>query len=386
MRIRSLLLGHPLPPSRRLLTAALFLLAGLGLAPAAVQAQSDLYAVSNIPVDATDDNAASARVAAHDSGHLIAFEMLVARLVPEDEIFNVPQLDPAGIGALVQEFSVDNERTSAVRYLATLNFRFNPEAVRNFLGSQQIPFAEIRSEPVLILPILEENRQVYLWRQPNQWRRAWDGFQLGAELVPMLLPLGDLTDISTVKASQALAGDTIPLESLAQRYNVSRIYLCHLVLGVDPSTGLATAELTLRRFGALQPEAPIYQSHLQREDESRNGFLQRIARAAIVEITEVWKQQNLLRLAEQSSIMVTVPVTDLGQWLQVKERLDQVVTVVESELAYMTRSSVDLKITYVGGQDQLTRALAQQELRLTQDLNEGWWRLDLASASASAIE
>ncbi len=380
------MLGHPLPPSRRLLTAALFLLAGLGLAPAAVQAQSDLYAVSNIPVDATDDNAASARVAAHDSGHLIAFEMLVARLVPEDEIFNVPQLDPAGIGALVQEFSVDNERTSAVRYLATLNFRFNPEAVRNFLGSQQIPFAEIRSEPVLILPILEENRQVYLWRQPNQWRRAWDGFQLGAELVPMLLPLGDLTDISTVKASQALAGDTIPLESLAQRYNVSRIYLCHLVLGVDPSTGLATAELTLRRFGALQPEAPIYQSHLQREDESRNGFLQRIARAAIVEITEVWKQQNLLRLAEQSSIMVTVPVTDLGQWLQVKERLDQVVTVVESELAYMTRSSVDLKITYVGGQDQLTRALAQQELRLTQDLNEGWWRLDLASASASAIE
>ena len=61
-------------------------------------------------------------------------------------------------------------------------------------------------------------------------------------------------------------------------------------------------------------------------------------------------------------------------------------TVVDSELAYMTRSSVDLKITYVGGQDQLTRALAQQELRLTQDLNEGWWRLDLASASASAIE
>lgn len=359
--------------------APLLAWAALGAGPAA--AQGDLYSVAGIQVDATDENAASARVAAHASGHLAAFEILVARLVPEDEIFAVPQLDAAEIGALVQDFSVDNERTSAVRYLATLNFRFNPDSVRGFLGQNEIPFAEIRSEPTLVLPILSEKGQTLLWRQPNAWRTAWQGMQLDAELVPMVLPLGDLEDISAVTAGQVLSGDANGLQALARRYGVASIYVARLSLGDDPDTNLSTAVLDLWRFGGIQASTTVRQSHLQQSEESRGAFLRRVARSTANEITEGWKQENLLRLAEQSSIMVTVPVADLGQWLQVKARLDQVVTVVDSKLSHMTRGSVDLLITYIGDQNQLTRALAQQQLSLTQDLNEGWWRLGLASAA-----
>lgn len=384
MRIRSSFLGL-LPRSIcRILLAPVLAFAALGVAPAA--AQGDLYSVSGIQVDATDENAASARVAAHASGHLHAFEILLARLVPEDEIFGVPQLEAAEIGALVQDFSVDDERTSAVRYLATLNFRFNPDQVRAFLGQNEIPFAEIRSEPALVLPILTQGGQSLLWRQPNSWREAWDGMQLEAELVPMVLPLGDLEDITAVTAAQVLASDVEGLQALARRYSVASIYIVRLALGLDPASNLSTAELELRRFGGIQATAPVLQSHLQQGDESQGIFLRRVARATATEITEGWKQENLLRLAEQSSIMVTVPVAGLAQWLQVKARLDQVVTVVESELSHMTRGTVDLMITYIGDQNQLTRALAQQQLSLTQDLNEGWWRLDLSSAAAPAIE
>ncbi len=371
MRICSFLLGLP----ARVLAGTLLFLAWTAV-PAG--AQGGLYSVGGIQVDATDENAASAREAAHASGHLAAFEILIARLVPEDDVFAVPQLEAAEIGALVQDFSVDNERTSAVRYLATLNFRFNPDSVRTFLGQNEIPFAEIRSEPTLVLPIVTDKGQTLLWRQPNPWRSAWQGMQLDAELVPMVLPLGDLEDISAITASQALRGDAGGLQTLARRYGVASIYVARLTIGFDPDTSLSTGTLDLWRFGGIQASTTVRQSHLQQDEESRGAFIRRIARAAANEITEGWKQENLLRLAEQSSIMVTVPVADLGQWLQVKARLDQVVTVVDSELSHMTRGSVDLLITYIGDQNQLTRALAQQQLSLTQDLNEGWWQLGLA--------
>ena len=78
--------------------------------------------------------------------------------------------------------------------------------------------------------------------------------------------------------------------------------------------------------------------------------------------------------------MVTIPVASLAEWLEVKRRLDDVASVVGSDLAYMTRESVDLMITYVGSENQLSRALARKDLVLTQDVGQGWWQLTLNAA------
>ena len=123
----------------------------------------------------------------------------------------------------------------------------------------------------------------------------------------------------------------------------------------------------------------MIQSHLQQPDEGQGNFLQRVARAVMLELTEDWKARNLVRLDEQSRLLVTVSVRSLDEWLVVQERLGNVVTVVDSQLAHMTRSSVDVMLTYIGDQDQLVRALAQNNLRLSQDQLQGAWQLSLAS-------
>ena len=100
-------------------------------------------------------------------------------------------------------------------------------------------------------------------------------------------------------------------------------------------------------------------------------------RGVVAALQEPWKAENLLRFAEHNRLMVTIPVSSLSEWLEVKRRLDDVASVVESDLAYMTRDSVDLMITYIGSPEQLTRALARTELMLSQDLTQGWWQLTL---------
>ena len=135
-----------------------------------------------------------------------------------------------------------------------------------------------------------------------------------------------------------------------------------------------------RRYGGLAEQRPIVLSYAQQPDERRSGLFKRAADGLVSEIQEAWKADNLLRFADQTHLMVTIPVASLAEWLEVKRRQDDVASVVESDLAYMTRASVDLMITYVGSENQLSRALARKDLVLTQDVSQGWWKLTLNTA------
>jgi hypothetical protein len=354
-------------------------LAGGGPWPGArvALAQSDLFTVHDISVDATAGDAASARVAALQEGHREAMTVLVARLVPQGDILAMPEVTPDEIAQLVGDFTVDEERTSAVRYLAKLTFRFSPEAVRQFLGQRDVPFAQARGRPVLVLPVLGTGGGARLWRDPNPWRDTWNERRLDSELIPMTLPLGDLDDVGAIDARQALNGNPDRLEAVARRYDVDQVLVAQLRVSGDPAGGWARVEVVARRYGGHEEQRPVILSYAQQPDEDRQGLFRRAADGLVAEIQEAWKADNLLRFAEQTRLMVTVPVSTLAEWLEVKRRLEDVASVVGSDLAYMTRDSVDLMITYVGSEDQLTRALARKDLMLTQSQSQGWWELSL---------
>lgn len=351
---------------------------GLVLQPGRSAAEGDVFTVFNIAVDATADDAASAREAAMAQGHEAAFQVLLARLVPAEELPSLEPLEVEKIVELVQDFSVADERTSPVRYLAELTFRFNPEAVRNHLRAGNVSFAEARADPLLLLPIYGAAGSERLWRDPNPWRRAWTRRNLTGELVPILLPLGDLDDLAAVTADQALDGDPAGLETVGRRYGAEEVLVSQMVLRGDPSAGTARVRINSTRYSAFQTSS--FQTDLSQEaDETRGQFLGRARDRVVDRIQSTWKKANLLRFGEESRLLASVPVEVLGDWLEIKRRLDRVPIVVRSEMAYMTRKSVDVMIVYMGDEDQLARTLAQSDLVLTPDLAAGWWKLTLNS-------
>jgi hypothetical protein len=304
-------------------------------------------------------------------------EMLLARIVPQDELLALPEILPNEIAQLVGDFTVDEERTSDVRYLATLTFRFNAESVRQFLGQRDVPFAQARGAPILVLPVMGTGGGAELWRDPNPWRDTWNARRLDGELIPIVLPLGDLDDLGAIDARRAVNGDRDGLETMMQRYGVEQVLVAQLRLIGDPAAGWATAEVVARLFGGPAENRPLVLSFNQEPEEEQGGLFRRAADGVVSEIQETWKVDNLLRFGEQNRLMVTIPVASLAEWLEVKRRLEDIASVVGSELAYMTRASVELMITYVGSEEQLTRALARKDLVLTRDRTQGWRHLML---------
>ena len=150
---------------------------------------------------------------------------------------------------MVQDFSVAGERTSSVRYLADLTFRFRPSAVRSYLQQQGVAFAETRSKPVLVVPIYGAAGQAVLWEEPNPWRATWATREPDDGLVPLSVPLGDLNDVSSIDAEQALDGDRARLSALARRYGAEDVLINQLVLAGDPLAEQATLQVIASRHG-----------------------------------------------------------------------------------------------------------------------------------------
>ena len=191
-----------------------------GSANAATQS-ADVFTVSEVAVDISAKTGEAARTLAIAAGERTAFQRLLTRLVPKRNRYRLPDPTDEAIQDLVRGFEVEEERPSARRYVATLTVRFKAKAVRRLLREAEIPFAETRSKPLIVLPVLQIGEELRLWKNPNPWREAWARRGRGGGLVPLIVPLGDLADVALITAEQALQGKAKPLRRIARRYGAS---------------------------------------------------------------------------------------------------------------------------------------------------------------------
>ena len=93
--------------------------------------------------------------------------------------------------------------------------------------------AETVSKLVMVLPVFQSAGALILWDDPNPWRDAWASRPKKQGLVPTLLPLGDLADMASIGAEQAMDGDRQRLNAIAGRYGASDTLVVFGVLRVD---------------------------------------------------------------------------------------------------------------------------------------------------------
>ena len=370
-------------PVRSLFVGFWLLAAGLACPGPAAYADVEVYQVSGIAVDATAETATAAREAALAQGHREAYKRLMARLVLEEDAAYVPNLGQADIAQLIQDFSVVDEKTSAVRYLAELTFRFKPDAVRDLFRAYRLRFTETRSKPLLVLPIyLTQTGEVLLWEEDNVWAFAWAERDLTEELVPLLIPLGDLGDVAAIDVQRAVAGDSVALNDIALRYGAEGVLVAQAGLVGDPVEGDGRLDVIADRYddSAWRIYADsIVQTHPGGAEDLFNAAIDAVVASAQAD----WKAANHLSFDDQRMLSAIVPVGELGDWLEVKKRLADIASIVRMDLVYMTRQYAQVDIGYIGDEERLSRALAQSDLALSRSALAGW-ELRLSGATGGA--
>ena len=337
--------------------------------PAAMPAQaqtSGVYLVAGVAVDRTADTAAAARRQAIVDGHRQAFDRLMARLVPAGQRDALPALEHAEIVPMVLSFGIDEEKTSRVRYIGKLRFQFRQADVRRFLNDAGIGFAETRSKPVLLLPVLDVAGAKLLWDDPNPWFAAWNSVPPSDGLVPLRLPVGDLADVRDISAEQASSGSATPVALIAERYGTATVVVAEASVAVDAASGARAVNVALRYLGGAWSDRTGIRSFAIADGETDQAAMARAAGETARQIEEDWKRENLLQLNTRNSLIADIALTELREWVEIRQRLRRVAFLQNTQLVAVSRVQASVRLTYFGFPEQLKTALAQRDLILEQ--------------------
>lgn len=353
----------------------------------------DVFAARGVPVDATAETAAAARIRAVAEGQRRGLRIVFERLTLAEDLAKLPRPNDRQIDALVQAFEVDKERTSAVRYLAELTVRFKPDEMRALLQQAGVRFAETASRPVVVLPVVQSppvqsprpaNAPAppapVLWHEDNQWRRVWAEQPGNLGLVPLIVPIGDLADAEAIDAAAALAGDPARLAAIAQRYRAGEVIVSVLTRSEDPRSKATVLQVSATRYriggssDAVIPETrPVTVPATGNPEERLAAF----ARDQVRTIEDQWKRSHILRFDQEQRLGMVLPLAALEDLVEARRRLAEVSGVRRVEVTAITRKQARLSVVYSGDPEQLRLAAQQKELMVSPGATE--WQLRLGT-------
>ncbi|KAB7740498.1 DUF2066 domain-containing protein [Parvibaculum sedimenti] len=332
---------------------------------------ADLYTVKGVHVDQTAKSSAEARTIAQGEAQSLALADLLKRLTLPEDWPSLPQVDGRTASDAVRGFAVASEKTSSTRYIADLNVSFQPETVRRMLRARNIPYGETQAKPAVLLAVLDKGGARILWEDQNPWRDAWAAVDIADAMTPLVMPMGDVQEFTTVTGAQAVAGDKAALAALAARYGADSVVVAH---GVTDAAG-TKLDVTVTRYDPSGPGTPIHAT-FQAAGAAQNGdafmiMAKSAASSMLLALGEPWKRETVVRAGEQAQLTASVFYSTLDQWEAIRKAVGNTPLVESMQIEGIAANGAEVDIRYRGMPDTLVLSLAQSNVALAQDA-DGW--------------
>jgi hypothetical protein len=216
-----------------------------------------------------------------------------------------------------------------------------------------------------------------LWEDTNPWLAAWRQQDSGNMLMPLEVPTGDLRDVTSITAEEALVPDSTALDRLISRYGHSRVLVAH---AVRTAPNMLTVSLN---YGSPRAMARTGKQTIQRgPDEDDAAFLIRAATELAHRMESDLRQATMVRggAARQATALVTLGGFD--DWVTIRRVLEQSPLVSDMKVQAMSREMAQLTLTVLGDIGQVGAALASEGLTLTE--RGGYWMIGRAVTGPGA--
>lgn len=325
------------------------------------------FSVSGIGVDASADSAATARPIALADGQRRAFSTLLRRLTLPDDHARLPRPTEALLNEVVAGFGIDEERTSATRYIGKISVQFRADAIRRLLQDNRLPYSETMSRPVLLVPVWQSNEGARIWEADNPWREAWARRPDADGLVPLSvappMPAGG-------PSLERLFGSPDELRGLMRQGGYDDALLVVATLQ-SAEVGNTRVEIQIQHQG----QAEFLGS--TEAFTATGGTLEETLTSAAIDIGRRietrWKYASVIDLEKQGQISVAAAFNSLADWNRLRSALAGVPIVRKVEVLQLSHRDAQILLDYYGEPGQLSTALAQRNVVLQQ--RDGFWEI-----------
>jgi hypothetical protein len=356
----------------RFMTGKLAVLAVLGgaLMPAHAKAPS-VYTVSKVAVTADAGDAVAAKEKALAQAQQMALRELFKRMTARSVHARLPVLDDAMVERMVDGFAVRRESNSATRYIASLDFNFEPNAVRDILNRFGIPYTDQQAPQTMLIPFLIQGGAERTG-SGNPWFEAFNGVDTENGLAPIKLSPAK-ANLTAAMLGDLSASSRSILETLSYQYRSENLVLA--VADVD-------AQATQFRLRLIGRDA-VGGFGIDRSFRIFDGDVDYTAGIAAKVASKViegrWK---MTRLASQGALSGPVDIetltlvaqfSGLKAWQAMRQRLQKVPGVQNLDVRGLNARGANLTIDFPGGIERL--ALAAQSQGLAVQQQGGQWVL-----------
>ncbi len=359
--------GMERPRNARLALLAVTLVlsaVGAGLAQAAPRTDA-VYTIGSYPVQAKAGNAVAAKERAIADGQKAAFRSLLKRLVPVTAYGRLKSLKAANVAGLIDGFSVRSERNSTTEYIASLDFTFRADAVRNLLRRENIPFIEEQAREVILIAVVREAGK--LEREGGNtktWLDIWKDIDTRNALTPLRLEAVKPV-IHNDTLNMLVAGDDSATRVLANEYNGENILAAivevdrpgkrvHVTLAGRDAVGVFNLKRSYRLFD---------------DDLAYSMELAAVVSMGIVEGR--WKSVRArsyggveTMASAGEPVRIQVEFQGLAEWNAMRERILETPGVADVQIDAVSARVADVQLTYPGGGSALANVFAARGLSL----------------------
>ena len=353
------------------------------IAPVRAAKEEKAFTVANYPVEATDKNAVAAKERALADGQNAAFRSLLKRLVPVTAYKQLARLKSVKAADMVSGFAVRSEQNSSTAYIASLDFSFQPEAVRSVLQREGIPFVHEQAPAVTLIPLSRQGNPAVAKGDTGPWRNAWKSLDLEHTLTPVKLDeLKPVIHNDTV--AQLASGDDNGMRVLSSEYKTELIILAI----AEPDGVSKTMAITLVGQDAV---GAINLKRTYRMSDGDVAYASEFAAVIALGVLEGrWKAVKSQTVAAFSpspaierpawtagssaggeQVRFVAEFASLAQWNEIRAQLLDTPGVEDLEIATVSARNADVILRFPGGAAALANSVGARGLALG-NAGAGW--------------
>lgn len=319
-----------------------------------VWAADERYTVE-ISVDVTDNSAAEAQKKAMSEANRAAVIAVAKKITTTEGINHLMGMTDDQLINFVKEVVVAEEKSSVVRYMASLKIVLNEDILKQYLEERNLPVMVSMGNNVMVVPLFREftSDAPLLWENTNIWKQVWDEEPVGngIRIFPII---ASGVNYAIIDANKAMSMDSVALDKLMRANNADDVYV--LDATYDGIEGLI--------IKAMSYSGDNYTYRVEGPRSSGAELFAKAVREVKADMENRISQKNISEASIEKVLVALYSYPQLSDWVKLENDLQSINVVNKVEIQAQGNGKVQFKLAYIGSLDKLIQALKARSYRL----------------------
>ena len=294
-----------------------------------------------------------------------SFEILMNKILLTRDFENVKNIKLNEIKNLINSFQIVEESYRENIYRANIKIVYSEDKIKNFLGEKNISFSLPENISAVFYPIFYINNEIQSFDE-SFFYKEWSEIKIKNELINFILPIEDLEDISKITKMKNNIED-LEINPLILKYN-EKNYAFALINYENKKLSIYLKT----NFNNKKTSKNFLYNVKNIEDKI---LLNSILKKLKIQITDLWKEQNIINLLMPLSINLKFQHSRLEDLDKLRNTFHKISLIDNYSLEEFNINNSNFKIYYYGNPKKLRSELGKFGYMLMN--NHGVWHLIL---------